>query len=439
MRITDIIETKRDGHRLSRDEIATFVNGYTRGDIPDYQASALLMAIVLRGMDAEEVTDLTLAMAESGEILDLSDVAPIVVDKHSTGGIGDKVSLVVAPIVASLGLPVGKMSGRGLGFSGGTLDKLESIPGYRVDLTVDEFKQQLRNIGVVLTGQSVNLAPADAKMYALRDVTGTVPSLPLIVSSIMSKKIAAGADAIVLDVKVGSGAFMRTLGEARALAVEMVRIGQAIGRKVVARISNMSEPLGHAVGNSLEVIEALDVLRGGGPKALAEHCLAIAAEMLCLGGVASDLTVGLQAATESLVSGAGLRKFRELVAAQGGDVRYVDAPSLFASAPIMRQVVASRAGYLSQVAADEVGLAVVALGGGREVKGQAIDHSVGVVMHVRVGDRVEPGQPIFTVHARSLDESIVAEARIDGALQFSQEPVAALPLFYARIDAEDLV
>lgn len=439
MRIVEIIERKRDGHRLSCDEIAAFVSGYTRGDIPDYQASALLMAIVLRGMDDTEVADLTLAMAESGEILDLSDVPGTVVDKHSTGGIGDKVSLIVAPVVAALGLPVGKMSGRGLGFSGGTLDKLESIPGYRVDLTVDEFKQQLRRIGVVLTGQSANLAPADAKLYALRDVTGTVPSLPLIVSSIMSKKIAAGADAIVLDVKVGSGAFMRTLEEARALAVDMVLIGQAVGRKVVARISNMSEPLGHAVGNSLEVVEALDVLRGGGPSTLVDHCLAIAGEMLYLGGVAADLTQATQTVADALVNGAGLRKFRELVEAQGGDVRYVDDPSLFPSAPVIRRVLAPRAGYLSQVAADEVGLAVVALGGGREVKGQAIDHAVGVVMHVKVGDRVGKGQPILTVHARTEQESVVAESRLMRALHFSDEPVAALPLFYDRIGAADVV
>ncbi len=433
MRMTEVIEKKRDGRALSRDEITYFVEGYTRGDIPDYQASALLMAIVLCGMDDGEVRDLTLAMAQSGEILDLSDVARVVVDKHSTGGIGDKVSLVVAPVVAALGLPVGKMSGRGLGFSGGTLDKLESIPGYRVDLTTEQFRQQLRSIGVVLTGQSANLAPADAKLYALRDVTGTVPSLPLIVSSIMSKKIAAGADAIVLDVKVGSGAFMRTLDEARALAVAMVRIGRAVGRTVVAHISNMDEPLGDAIGNSLEVQEALATLRGGGPKVLGDHCARIAGEMLHLGGLAQDLTEGVRQASEAISGGAGLDKFRALVEAQGGDVRFVDEPTRFARARIVQPVAASSAGYLSSVAADEIGLAVVGLGGGREQKGQQIDHAVGVVMQVRIGDRVEVGQPLFTVHAQRDSDAQAAAKRILAALHLSDTPAAALPLFYDRI------
>ena len=437
MRITEIIETKRDGHRLNRDEISHFVDGYTRGEIPDYQAAALLMAIVLRGMDDDEVRDLTMAMAQSGEILDLSDVADIVVDKHSTGGIGDKVSLIVAPVVAALGLPVGKMSGRGLGFSGGTLDKLESIPGYRVDLTVAQFKEQLRRIGVVLTGQSANLAPADAKLYALRDVTGTVPSLPLIVSSIMSKKIAAGADAIVLDVKVGSGAFMRTLEEARALAVDMVRIGSAVGRKVSAHISNMNEPLGAAVGNSLEVIEALATLRGNGPQALVDHCIRIAGEMLYLGGRADDLPAGMRRASGALTSGVGLAKFRELVEAQGGDVRFVDDPRLFRRAPIAETAVASSAGYLAAMAADEIGLAVVGLGGGREKKGQQIDHAVGIAMHIRVGDLVDVGQPLFTVHAQRQADADAAVARIRGALHFSESRADALPSFYDRISAED--
>ncbi|MCU0519576.1 MAG: thymidine phosphorylase [Anaerolineae bacterium] len=438
MRITEVIEKKRDGHRLSCDEIQYFVTGYTHGEIPDYQAAALLMAIVLRGMDDDEVRDLTMAMAQSGEVLDLSDVAGIVVDKHSTGGIGDKVSLVVAPVVAALGLPVGKMSGRGLGFSGGTLDKLESIPGYRVDLTVAQFKDQLRRIGVVLTGQSANLAPADAKLYALRDVTGTVPSLPLIVSSIMSKKIASGADAIVLDVKVGTGAFMRTLEEARALAVDMVRIGDAVGRKVSAYISDMNEPLGAAVGNSLEVVEALATLGGHGPQILADHCIQIAGEMLYLGDKCSTLDEGMRCASGALTSGAGLAKFRELVEAQGGDVRFVDDPARFRRAPIAWTVSASSTRYLATMSADEIGLAVVGLGGGREKKGQQIDHAVGVVMHAKVGDLVHTGQPLFTVHARCQADADSAAARIGQALRFSDSPAEALPSFYARISAEDI-
>ncbi len=433
MRMTDVIEKKRDGGRLSAQEIEFFVSGYTAGRIPDYQASALLMAIFLRGMEGDETRDLTLAMAHSGEMLDLSDVARTVVDKHSTGGVGDKVSLVAVPAAAAAGLPVGKMSGRGLGFSGGTLDKLESIPGYRVDLSVAEFKDQLRRIGIVLTGQSADLAPADGKLYALRDVTGTVPSLPLIVSSIMSKKIAAGADAIVLDVKVGSGAFMKTLDDARALAVDMVRIGQQVGRKVVAHIADMNQPLGKAIGNALEVIEALETLRGGGPGDLVNHSVRIAGEMLHLGGVATNLDGGIRLAMEVLASGAALAKFRQLVEAQGGDPGYVDDPDRFPQAPVVLTVEAAEAGYVAGMAADEIGMAVVGLGGGREEKGQQIDHAVGVVVHVEIGDRVDPGQPLFTVHAASESAGQQAGRRVRDAVRITEDRVAALPLFYERI------
>ncbi len=436
MRMVEVIERKRDGEALSTDEIAYFVLSYTQGEIPDYQASALLMAIMWRGMTDREARDLTLAMADSGEKLNLKDVAEFVVDKHSTGGVGDKVSLVVAPTVAACDLPVGKMSGRGLGFSGGTLDKLESIPGYRANLDVAEFKAQLREIGIVLTGQSANLAPADGKLYALRDVTGTVPSLPLIVSSIMSKKIASGADAIVLDVKVGTGAFMNSLENAKALAVSMVNIGAAVQRKVIARISDMNQPLGRTVGNSLEVCEAIETLHGGGPEDFRKHCWVIAAELLVLGGKAETLDVGIDMVEQLIASGQAWQKFRQLIMAQGGDVDYVDAPERFPKARFVHAVPTSHKGYLAHTQADELGMAVVDLGGGRAKKGDPIDHSVGLVMHVKVGDYVEEGQPLFTVHANDADARDNAIARVSNALTFSEEPVDALPLFYDRVSSE---
>ena len=433
MRMVDLIEKKRDGAALSTDEIQYVVDAYTHDRVPDYQASALLMAVYFQGMNDRETRDLTLAMARSGEMLDLSDVAPLVVDKHSTGGVGDKVSLVVTPIVAACGLPVGKMSGRGLGFSGGTLDKLESIPGYRVDLSVDEFKRQLSQIGIVLTGQSGNLAPADGKFYALRDVTATVSSMPLIISSIMSKKIAGGADAIVLDVKVGSGAFMRTIDSARELAEGMVRIGEAVGRDVTARISDMNQPLGMAVGNSLEVKEALSTLRHEGPADFWEHCLTIAAEMLILGGVESSVEGARERALSVIESGRALDKFRALVVAQGGDGRYVDEPDRFPKADVIDTLVAWDSGTLAEVQADEIGLTVVGLGGGRTEKGDPIDHRVGLTMHAKVGDLIERGQPLVTVHATSCDDKEAAFDRIRDAIKLFDTPVDPLPLFYDRI------
>ena len=433
MRMVDVIEKKRDGKALTKREIQFFIRRYTEGEIPDYQAAALLMAVLFQGMNDREARDLTLAMAHSGEMLDLSDVADFVVDKHSTGGVGDKVSLVIAPTVAACGLPVGKMSGRGLGFSGGTLDKLESIPGYRADLSVAEFKAQLERIGIVLTGQSANLAPADGKLYELRDVTGTVPSLPLIIGSIMSKKIAAGADAIVLDVKVGTGAFMKTLDEAQALAAGMVNIGEAVGRKVTAHISDMNQPLGRAVGNSIEVREAIATLHGEGPEDFREHCWMIAAEMLYLGGKVESVEEGISLAKETVASGAAWEKFRTLIAAQAGDLRYIDEPERLPTAEIIEPVTAEHAGYVAGTQANEIGLAVVALGGGREKKGAPIDHAVGVTMHVKVGDHVEAGEPLFTVHANSEETYEAAAQRVRAAISFSDESVEALPLFYERV------
>ena len=359
MRATDIIIKKRDHEELTQEEINFFVQGFVNGDIPDYQVSAWAMAVLLNGMTPQETTDLTLGMVLSGRILDLTGVVDIAVDKHSSGGVGDKTTLVVLPIVAACGLPVGKMSGRGLGFSGGTLDKMESIPGYRVDLNTDEFKHQLKEKEIVLTGQSLDLAPADGKLYALRDVTGTVPSIPLIASSIMSKKIAAGAHAIVLDVKVGKGAFMETLEMARELSDLMIQIGDLAGRKTICLLSDMNQPLGHAVGNALEVIEAIDTLRGGGPNDFREHCLHVSAHMLVIGKRAKDLDEGRRMAEQAIANGSAFEKFRVLVQAQGGDISYVDDPDEFPRAKFIEVVNAPRSGWLAQVDARSVGEASV--------------------------------------------------------------------------------
>jgi pyrimidine-nucleoside phosphorylase len=432
----DVIAKKRDGEELSKEEIAFFIQAYTADTIPDYQAAAWLMACFLRGMTDRETHDLTMAMVYSGETLDLSGVVPVAVDKHSTGGVGDKVSLVVAPLVAACGVPVAKMTGRGLGFSGGTVDKLESIPGYRTDLSVEEIKAQVAEIGIVLTGQTVDLAPADRKLYALRDVTATVESIPLIISSIMSKKLAAGADAIVLDVKVGKGAFMKTMEQAKALARGLVRLGTQAGRDVVALISGMDQPLGWAVGNALEVREAISTLHGGGPRDFREHCLTVAAEMLVLSGAVEDQDEAFALALETLSLGAAWRKFRQMVQAQGGDVSYIDAPGSLPGAPFVEAMPAPRSGYLAGVNAVEVGWAVVDLGGGREEKGQPVDHRVGVVVHHKVGDLVQEGAPLFTVHASDKGKLAAARERVLAAHTFSDEPVQPLPLFHRRITAD---
>jgi pyrimidine-nucleoside phosphorylase len=369
-------------------------------------------------------------MANSGQVLDLSEVVDLAVDKHSSGGVGDKTSISVMPIVAACGLPVGKMSGRGLGFSGGTLDKLESIPGYRVDLTTDEFKKQLKEKGIVLTGQSLDLAPADGKMYALRDVTGTVPSMPLIASSIMCKKLAGGAQAIVLDVKVGLGAFMQTLDEARELGNLMVDIGRHAGRKTVALLSDMNQPLGSAVGNSLEAIEAIELLRGRAPQDYYEHCLHVAANVLVIGQRAKDLEEGRALSEKSIADGSALEKLRVLVQAQGGDVSYVDNISKFERAKYVEVVNAPRSGFISQVHARLVGEASVVLGAGRAKKGDPIDHAVGFLIHKKVGDKVEAGEPLFEIHANEDAKLAPAREAVLAAHGFSDEFVSPLPLFY---------
>ncbi|MEJ5240926.1 MAG: pyrimidine-nucleoside phosphorylase [Anaerolineales bacterium] len=438
MRAVDIILKKRDGLELTREEIEFFVQGFTRGEIPDYQVTAWAMAVFLRGMTERETADLTMAMAFSGQVLDLSNVVEIAVDKHSSGGVGDKTSLVVLPWVAACGLPVGKMSGRGLGFSGGTLDKMESIPGYRVDLSTQEFIEQLRSVGVVLTGQSLDLAPADGKLYALRDVTATVDSIPLIASSIMSKKIAAGAQAIVLDVKCGNGAFMETLERARALARLMVSIGKQVGRRTVAVLSDMNQPLGHAVGNALEVREAIQTLRGEGPKDFYEHCRHIAAHMLVLGKKANSLEEAQPLLDQALHSGAAWEMFRRLVQAQGGDVRYVDEPERLPRARWIEQVPAPRSGYLATIHARTIGETAVLLGAGRARKGDPIDHAVGFVIPHKVGDWVEEGEILFEIHANRQEDLDLARRRLQEAFSWSETPVSPLPLFYGIEDESTL-
>jgi pyrimidine-nucleoside phosphorylase len=435
MRAVDIITKKRDGHELSQSEIESFVSGYVIGDIPDYQAAAWCMAVYCRGMTQQETTYLTAAMAYSGATLDLHDVAPFTIDKHSSGGVGDKTTLVVAPLVASLGVPVAKMSGRGLSFSGGTLDKLESIQGFNSNLTIEQFKRQLGEIGIVVAGQTVDLAPADGKLYTLRDVTGTVPSPALIASSIMSKKIAAGADAIVLDVKAGHGAFMTTIPDAIALAELMLRIGRNLGRKMSALIGDMSQPLGHAVGNALEVLEAIETLRGSGPFDFRQHCLDVATEMVLLASVTASRQAARLQVISALQSGAAWEKFCRFVGAQGGDVLVVEHPEHLPTAPLVEPLLSPRTGYVASVDARKIGYAVVELGGGRAKKSDRVDPAVGVKLapSAKIGARVEAGEPLLWVHARSARTLAAVLPRLEGACRFSDEPVEAPPLIHRVI------
>jgi pyrimidine-nucleoside phosphorylase len=432
MRTVELIEKKRDGARLTAQEIAFLIDGYTKDEIPDYQMAAFCMAVVWRGMDMRETADLTAAMVATGERLDLRRFGRVV-DKHSTGGVGDKTTLVVAPLVAACGLPVAKMSGRGLGFSGGTLDKLESISGYRVDLSTKEFLAQLGRIGIVVTGQTAELAPADGKLYALRDTTGTVPAIPLIASSIMSKKIAAGANAVVLDVKVGGGAFMKKLPEARLLARTMVAIGKAHGLAVTCELTDMEQPLGRAVGNSLEVAEAIATLRGDGPPDLLALTRLAGVEMLLLGGKARDRAAALRRIDRAIGDGSGLAKFRELVIAQGGDARMVDDPGRLPSAPRVETLRAPRTAYVRRIAADEIGLASVRLGAGREKKGEPIDHRTGIVLHAKVGTRVERGAVFAEVHHADRPADTAAIEQVRNAFAWSARPVAARRLVLGRV------
>lgn len=433
MRAVDVIARKRDGNTLTKEEIEFFIQGFTRGEIADYQAAAWAMAVYLRGMTEEETTALTLAMAHSGQVLDLSSVAPQVLDKHSSGGVGDKTTLVVGPLIAALGLPFGKMSGRGLGFSGGTLDKLESIPGFRSNLTTEQFIAQLEQHGIVVSGQTHDLAPADGKLYALRDVTATVASLPLIASSIMSKKIAAGAQIIVLDVKVGRGAFMKTESEATALAELMVNIGRLAGRRLGAVISDMNQPLGNAVGNTLEVIEAVETLKGCGPDDFVEHCLAVAEQMLLLAGAAKTEADARGELQNALSSGSALLKFGEWIQAQGGTRRVVDDYAVMPRASIIQDIPAPQDGFIAAIDAEQVGLTVVDLGGGRAKKEDAIDYSVGVVFKHKVGEHVTRGDPLLTLHASDRSKFDRAKERLLSAYTFGDTETAPPPLIHKII------
>jgi len=426
--IVDLILKKKAGLPLSTGEIERIVQGYTRGQIPDYQMAAWLMAVCWQGMDERETTDLTLAMAHSGETLDLHDIAPIIVDKHSTGGVGDKTSLVLTPLVASCGLTVAKMSGRGLGFSGGTMDKLESIPGFRAELSPAEFREAVRRVGLAITGQSADLAPADKKIYALRDVTGTVDSLPLIASSIMSKKLAAGSDCIVLDVKVGRGAFMPTLEKARALAQMMVQIGRRAGRRVRAVLSNMDQPLGRAVGNALELREAIQTLQGQGPADLLELCLTLGSLLLQMAGTAESLDHARSILQERLRSGAAWEKFCAFIASQGGDLDFVRHPERLPQARLVEPFPAPQDGYLADVDARRVAEACLVLGAGRTVKDAPIDHAVGVVLQAKVGEPVRQGQPAAFLHANDPERLKQAGEILAQAFRFAPQPVPPPPL-----------
>jgi pyrimidine-nucleoside phosphorylase len=429
MRIVDLIEKKRDGGVHSIEELEALVAGYVSGQVPDYQLAAWLMAVCWRGMQPEETASLTRVMAASGEQLDLSSIGRPVADKHSTGGVGDKTSLAVMPLVAACGVPVGKMSGRGLGFSGGTIDKLESFPGIRVDLDAAAFVRQLRDIGIVITGQSADLAPADGKLYALRDVTGTVPSLPLIASSIMSKKLAAGAHVIVLDVKTGSGAFMRERESALALAQAMVDIGTAAGRRMAAVVSDMSQPLGRAVGNALEVGEAMDTLEGHGPPEFAEFVVELATLVVSLASSAGRAEV-----EQALRSGAGREALRRMVEAQGGDTAAFDDRSRLPRSSIQHVISAESDGYLSRLDALTVANASIALGAGRERKGDPIDLSVGVVVEAKLGDQITRGQTIAVLHANDTSKLDQMERHLRSGITVSTTRVAARPLILERLE-----
>lgn len=433
MRMYDLIKKKRDGKELSKEEITWMIKEFTKGEIPDYQMSAMMMAIYFQGMEEKETLALTMAMAKSGDVLDLSEISGIKVDKHSTGGVGDKTSLVLAPMVAAAGVPVAKMSGRGLGHTGGTIDKLESFQGFNTNLSKETFIENVNEMKMAIMGQTKDLAPADKKLYALRDVTATVDQMSLIASSIMSKKLAAGADAIVLDVKTGSGAFMKEEKAAEALAREMVRIGNNAGRKTVALISDMDQPLGFAVGNILEVKEAIDTLQGKGSEELLELCYLLGSYMLILGGKASNLEEARKELGHTIKEGLALKKFAQFVEAQGGDPEPIFHQELFQKASIVEEVQSMEEGYVEKIHCQEIGNCSLILGGGRETKDSEIDLSVGILMKKKVGDYVKKGDCLALIHANDMEKMKAAKEKLLGAYTFSQSKVEKRPLFHKII------
>ena len=433
MNAEDVIRNKRDGRELSREEIDYFIQGLVTGRVADYQASAWAMAVYFRGMTRRETSDLALAMAKSGEVMDLSAIDGIKVDKHSTGGVGDKTTPVVAALAAAAGVPVAKLSGRGLGFTGGTIDKFESIPGFRTELTRQEFIDQVNRIKLAVISQTGNLVPADKKLYALRDVTATVDSIPLIASSVMSKKIASGADAIVLDIKVGQGAFMKDLDQAIELAETMVEIGRQAGRRVSAILSDMNRPLGHAIGNALEIKEAVDTLKGCGPGDLTELCLVIAAHMVYLGGAAPDLKSAHDLVEGLLQKGRGYTKLCEMVEAQGGEAESLDNLTEASPARLQVEVRADRAGYITCLKTDEIGRIVMRLGAGREMAGQTIDHAVGLVLLRKTGDLVEKGDVMAVIHANDPVKLDMARRNLPLTFSWGEEPPPSVPVVLLSI------
>lgn len=424
MRMYDLIMKKREGNELSKEEIDFMIDGYTHGIIPDYQMSAMMMAIFFNGMNEEETLNLTMAMRDSGDKLDLSLIEGIKVDKHSTGGVGDKTSLALTPMVAACGIPVAKMSGRGLGHTGGTIDKLESFPGFSTEISTETFIKNVNEIGIAIMGQTAELAPADKKLYALRDVTATVDNLSLIASSIMSKKLAAGADAIVLDVKTGSGAFMKAEADAFGLAKAMVSIGNGAGRKTIGVVTDMDQPLGFAVGNALEVKEAIETLKGNGPEDFVELCLTLGSYMLMAGGKADNAEQARVQLEEVIANGKALDKLAEFVKAQGGNPEAVYDTSLLPSAAIIKEITATESGYISGITCDEVGICSLILGGGRETKESEIDLSVGIVLEKKIGDYVNKGETIALIHANDEDKMNQAMMRLQAAYKYSGQKVA---------------
>lgn len=433
MRMYDIILKKRNGGELSLEEIDYFVQGFTKGEIPDYQASALLMTIYFNKMSKRETADLTMSMVKSGDILNLDDIDGIKVDKHSTGGVGDTTTLLLAPMVASTGVPIAKMSGRGLGHTGGTIDKLESFPGFSVELSKEKFIENVNNIGLALVSQTGNLAPADKKIYALRDVTATVDSMPLIASSIMSKKIASGANAIVLDVKVGEGAFMKTPGEARALAKEMVDIGKSVGRDTIAVISDMDQPLGYAIGNSLEIIEAINTLKGKGPKDLLELSLVLGSNMLLLAKKVSTLEEGKELLLENIKNGKALEKLKEFIIAQGGNEEFVDNIDLFEKPSYIIDVKSNSSGVIKKIHSEALGIIAMKLGAGRAKKEDSIDLSVGIVLEKKRGDKVAKGQVLAKVYANDNNKGNIAAREILKEIEIVDKYEENIPLIYEII------